>query len=59
MHPLYVSALQKDRQEELVCAAESWRLSHPHGRPSLRQRAGARLIAFGSRLAGSGGAEGS
>lgn len=58
MHPLYVSEFQKDRQEELLCAAESWRLSHPKGRSSLRRRAGARLIAIGSRLAGDVGTEG-
>ena len=57
MHPLYVSEFQKDRQEELLCAAESWRLSHPK-RGSLRRRAGARLIAIGSRLAGDVGTEG-
>jgi hypothetical protein len=58
MHPLYVSEFQKERQEELLCAAESWRLSHPKGRSSLRRRAGARLIAFGTRLAGDVGTEG-
>ena len=58
MHPLYVSEFQKARQEELVCAAETWRLSHPQGAPSLRQRAGARLIAVGSRLIGDAHPEG-
>jgi hypothetical protein len=52
MHPLYVSEFQKDRQEELISAAESWRLAHPRSRRSLRRRAGTRLIAIGSRLAG-------
>jgi hypothetical protein len=52
MHPLYVAEFQKERQEELVSAAESWRLAHPRSRRSFRRRAGARLIAIGSRLAG-------
>lgn len=50
MHPLYVSELNKSRQEELVGAAEAWRLTHVRRR-SLRDRAGARLIALGTRLA--------
>jgi hypothetical protein len=54
MHPLFVSDLQKDRQEELVAAAESWRLTHPCGRTRLRRRAGARLVRLGSRLMGDG-----
>ena len=54
MHPLYVSEFQRSRQEELACAAESWRLSHPQPRPSLRYRAGSRLISLGSRLTGTG-----
>jgi hypothetical protein len=58
MHPLYVAEFQKERQEELVSAAESWRLAHPRSRRSFRRRAGARLIAIGSRLAGDLGSEG-
>jgi hypothetical protein len=54
MHPLFASDLQKDRQEELVAAAESWRLSHPCGRIRLKQRAGARLLRLGHRLLGDG-----
>lgn len=52
MHPLYVSEFQKERQEELACAAETWRLWHPNGRRSFRHRTGHRLIALGSRLLG-------
>jgi hypothetical protein len=52
MHPLHVSEFQKDRQEELVGAADAWRLAHPCGRHTLRYRTGARLMNLSRRLMG-------
>jgi len=52
MDPLYVSHLHRGRHDELVAAAEAWRLSHAGPRPRLRYRAGARLVAVGTRLMG-------
>ena len=50
MDPLYVSHLHRGRHDELVAAAEAWRLSHQGPRPHFRQRVGARLVAVGARL---------
>lgn len=56
MHPLYLTEFQKERQEELLGAAEAWRLSHgPSPHTSLRARGGSRLISLGHRLAGDAG----
>lgn len=53
MDPLYVSHLHRGRHDELVAAAEAWRLSHQGPRPRFRHRAGARLVAVGTKLMGS------
>ena len=54
MYPQNLSVLQKERQEELVSAAEAWRRTHPC-RHTLRYRTGFRLMTLGRRLMGGTG----